>query len=240
MVGDGRVMRSHKNGVTKLAGYLEDHAAVGLGALALYELTFDRRWLDRAAQLGDATVEWFWDDHIGAFFDTATDHEALVTRPRDVTDNAVPSGTSLAVELLLRLSELLHEPERKRRATWVLETLAEPMAKHPLAFGHLLGSADLALHGAVEVAIVGDPSDARFGALAAAVAERYIPTLALAGGSPETSQGIGLMEGRTARGGAPTAYVCRNYTCDEPVTDPEALRGQLERALGVEAGVASP
>jgi uncharacterized protein len=239
MVRDGRVMRSHKDGVTKLAGYLEDYAAVGLGALALYELTFDRRWLDRARQLGEATVEWFWDDRVGALFDTAKDHEPLVTRPREVTDNAVPAGTSLAVELLLRLSEILHDSEMRRLATRVLDTLAESMAKHPLAFGHLLGAADLAVHGAVEVAIAGEPADARFAALAAAVAERYIPTLVLAGGPPAGSEGIALMEGRTERSGAPTAYVCRSYACDEPVTDPEALRGQLERALGAEAGMVS-
>ena len=232
MVRGGRVMRTHTNGVTRLAGYLEDHASVGLGALALYELTFDRTWLDRARALADATIEWFWSEETGAFFDTARDHEQLVTRPRDVTDNAVPSGTSLATELLLRLGEVLHDVEYTRRGTWVLETLAEPMARYPSGFGHALGAADLAIHGAIEVAIAGDPADVRFAALAAELAPRYFPALALAGGAPgEPTSGIGLMQDRVARDNSPTAYVCRNYTCDQPVTDARALGEQLDRAL---------
>jgi uncharacterized protein YyaL (SSP411 family) len=116
MVRDGRVLRSHKDGVSRIAGFLEDHAAVGLGALALYELTFDTRWIERARALTDAVVQWFWDDRAGAFFDTPSDHEELVTRPRDITDNATPSGSSLAVELLLRLGDLLGDADMTRRA----------------------------------------------------------------------------------------------------------------------------
>jgi len=230
MVRDGRVMRTHTAGTTRLAGYLEDHAGIALGALALYELTFDRVWLDRARTLADSTIEWFWSEETGAFFDTASDHEQLVTRPREVTDNSVPSGTSLTAELLLRLGEVLHEAEYTRRATWVVETLSEPLARYPGAFGHALGAADLAVNGAIEVAIAGDPADARFKSLAAELAPRYFPALALAGGAPgEATAGIALMEEREARGGAPTAYVCRNYTCDEPVTEPTALGDQLDR-----------
>ena len=97
MVRDGRVFRSHKDGVTRIPGFLEDHSAVALGALSLYELTFDRAWLDRARGLSDAIMRWFWDDDASTFFDTARDHEALITRPRDVTDNATPSGVSLSI-----------------------------------------------------------------------------------------------------------------------------------------------
>jgi len=231
MVRDGRVMRTRTAGQTRLAGYLEDHAAVGLGALALYELTFDRAWLDGARALAAAVVEWFWSEETGVFFDTAHDHEALVTRPREVTDNAVPSGSSLAAELLVRIGELVQDPELVRRGRWIAETLAEPMAQHPQAFGHLLGVADWVANGAVELAIAGSPSDARYSALVAETRERYLPALVLAGGEPgEATAGIGLLDQREVRGGAPTAYVCRNYACDEPVTDPRALGEQLDRA----------
>ena len=235
----GRVMRSHKDGVTRVAGYLEDHAAVALGALALYELTFDRLWLERARSVADAMVRWFWDDGVGAFFDTASDHERLVMRPREVTDNAVPSGTSLAVELLLRLAELLHDADMRRRASWVLETLAEPMGRHPIAFGHLLGAADLAVHGALEVALVGDPQAGDFSALTRELSSHYLPSLVLAGGRPESADGIALLEQRAMRDGQATAYVCRQYTCDEPVTTPDRLAEQLERAVAGHAAVAT-
>ena len=230
MVRDGRVMRTRTSGLTRLSGYLEDHAAVALGALALYELTFDRVWLDRSRQLAAAINEWFWSDETGAFFDTARDHEALVTRPRDVTDNAIPSGSSLTAELLTRLGEIMQDAELTRRGRWVAETLAEPTAQHPQAFGHLLGVADTIANGAVELAIMGEPSDDRFIALLGETRERYVPALALAGGSPgPETNGIGLLDQREARGGVPTAYVCRNYTCDEPVTEPRDLGEQLAR-----------
>jgi uncharacterized protein YyaL (SSP411 family) len=231
LVRDGRVLRSYKNGTARVGGYLEDYAALGLAALALYELTFDGRWLTRARQLALAAVEWFWDDDTSAFFDTPRDHEPLVVRPRDVTDNATPSGTSLACELLVRLSELLHDEDMQRRATYVLETLAEPMARHPSAFGHALGVVDILVRGAVELAIVGNPARADFRALTRAAAERYVPSLVVAGGPPEAAGDVALLADRPMADGHATAYVCRRYTCDAPVTDPSALGSQLDAAV---------
>ncbi|MFL5611658.1 MAG: thioredoxin domain-containing protein, partial [Gemmatimonadaceae bacterium] len=236
LVRDGRVMRSHKEGVTRIAGFLEDHAAVALGFLAVYELTFDDRWVARAREIADAMIEWFWDDEVGAFFDTARDAEPLITRPRDITDNATPSGTSLAVELLLHLAELEHDGEYRRRGVFVLETAGEPMMRFPIAFGHLLGSADMELYGAIEVALVGDVGSERFKALERAVAAQYVPSLVLAGGSPDSGGNVKLLADRPLLHGRPTAYVCRGYTCDRPVTEPTALAEQLDNAA--RAGVA--
>jgi uncharacterized protein YyaL (SSP411 family) len=239
MVRDGRVMRSHTAGVTRIPGYLEDHAAVALGFLDLYALTFDRRWLDAARSIADAIDAWFWDDRVGAYFDTASDHEPLLTRPRDSTDNAVPSGTSLAVDLLLRLAELLGDTARRERATRVLESFSEPLARYAPAFGHLLGAADMAVHGAVEVALSGDPSSADFRALADAVSADYVPSLVLAGGISSTgaSRGIALLADKPPRDNRATAYVCRQYLCEEPVSDPADLPAQLARASRSPLGV---
>jgi uncharacterized protein len=127
--GDGfRVMRSFKDGAAKIGGFLEDYAALGLAALALYELTFDRRWLDRARGLATSVVRWFWDDEGGSFYDTPHDHERLITRPRDVTDNATPSGTSMATELLLRLAEVLRDADMQRRAVERRKDIRHPVA----------------------------------------------------------------------------------------------------------------
>ena len=230
MVRDGRVMRSHKDGVTRIDGFLEDQAAVALGFLAVYKLTFDPGWVDRARAIADAMIEGFWNDEVGAFFDTAFDSEQLITRPRDVTDNATPSGTALAIELLLQLAELQRDSEYRRRAVFALETLAEPMSRFPTAFGHLLACADMEVNGAVEVAIVGEPANADFKALERAVAERYVPALVLAGGIPEKQSSIRLLEERPLIDGRSTAYVCRGYACDKPVTSPEELAEQLESA----------
>ncbi|HEX6599970.1 MAG TPA: thioredoxin domain-containing protein [Gemmatimonadaceae bacterium] len=225
LVNEGRVLRSFKNGEARIPGFLEDYAAIALGAIALYELTFERRWLDRARMLAESIVEFFWDEEAQAFFDTASDAEALVTRPRDVTDNAIPSGSSLATELLLILGDLLDDREYGTRARYVLETIAEPMARYPTAFGHALGAAELAVRGAVEVAIAGNPSDSAFGTLAGVVANRYLPSLVLAGGRGKAAKGIALLAGREAD--EPTAYVCRSYACDRPTSDPAELAEQL-------------
>jgi uncharacterized protein YyaL (SSP411 family) len=239
MVRDGRVMRSHTAGVTRIAGYLEDHASVALGFLDVYSLTFDPRWLSAAVTIADAVDKWFWDERVGAYFDTASDHEPLLTRPRDFTDNAVPSGTSLATDLLLRLAELLGDSERRDRATRVLEASSEPLARYASAFGHLLGVADMAVHGAVEVALAGDPSAGDFRALASAVSEEYVPSLVIAGGRDARvgEQHVALLADKPARDGRATAYVCRQYLCEEPLTDPSGLPTQLARAARSPLGV---
>ena len=225
---EGRVYRSYKNGRARIAGYLEDYASLGLAALAVYELTFDAAWLERARELSETMVRWFWDDDAGVFYDTASDQEQLITRPREVSDNATPSGSSLAAELLARLAELLRDVDARRRATWIVETIAPAIARYPSAFGHLLGVADMLINGAVELAIVGDPDAADFRALDRVAAEHYVPALVLAGGRADDS--IALLEGRAARDGRATAYVCRNYACEEPALTPEALGDQLRRA----------
>ena len=222
----GLVLRSYKNGEAKIPGFLEDYAAVALGALSLYQLTFDRRWLERARTLADSIMARFWDEDTQGFFDTASDSEPLVTRPRDVTDNAIPSGSSLAMELMLVLGDLFADGTYTRRATYLLETVAEPMARYPTAFGHALGAADFVVRGAVEIAIAGDPSMETFGSLAGEVANRYVPSLVLTGGAGKSAAGIALLEGRESA--EPMAYVCRSYACDAPTGDSGVLGEQLD------------
>ena len=230
MIHNGRVMRSWTSGQAKISGFLEDYAAVALGFLALYELTFDGVWVERATDLASSMIKWFWDDELGLFFDSPSDSENLITRPRDVTDNAIPSGNSLAVDLLQSLAELRRDPEMSRRATFIVESLATPMLQYPTAFGHLLGATDMMVNGAVEVALAGKPGDRNFRALEHEVAVHYVPSLVLAGGLPEGQEAIALLAGREPKGGHATAYVCRSYACDEPATSPAMLAGQLESA----------
>ncbi|MBC7790453.1 MAG: thioredoxin domain-containing protein [Anaerolineae bacterium] len=237
MVRAGRVFRTHKDGLTRINGFLEDYAAIGLGALAMYELTFDGKWFDRASELAHSMIEWFWDDEINGFYDTARDHETLVTRPREVTDNATPSGTSLAADLLIRVAELAQNADLRRRATWIIESLAEPLQRHGPAFGHLAGVADMVVHGAVEVALVGDPGSSDFSDLAVGLASIYVPALVVAGGAPGSREmdDIALLRGRGLVADRATAYVCRHYTCDAPTGDAATLRGILAKASRVAA-----
>jgi uncharacterized protein len=178
-------------------------------------------------------TQWFWDGEVGAFFDTAKDAEVLITRPRDATDNATPSGTSLATELLLHLAELTQDEDYRKRAVFILESLAEPLTQYPSAFGHLLGCADMEVNGAIEVALVGDTDATGFRQLYGTVGDQYVPSLVLAGGPPTSDSVVKLLNDRPLIDAGATAYVCRGYTCDKPVTDPVALSAQLENAAGI-------
>ncbi len=227
---DGRLRRSYKDGRARFNGYLEDHAMVADGLVALYEATFQTRWLVEAASLADAVLDLFWDEEGELFYDTPADHEELVTRPRDVYDNAAPSGTSVATDVLLRLSLLLDRDDYRARAEAVLDSLSGGMERLPGAFGRLLAALDFHLSRPREVVIVGDLSSPDTQALVDIVYARYLPNKVVAGRAPEDEEAAGflpLLAERPTRDGRPTAYVCEGYACKNPTTDPEELAGQL-------------
>ncbi len=227
---EGRLLRTHKDGQSKLAGYLEDYAYLIDGLLHLYQATFDLRWFQEARALSDEMVAFFWDDGIGQFYDTGRDHESLIVRPRDVNDGATPSGNSVAVDVLLRMAEFSGEPTYQRIAAQALASLADDMAHHSGAFGHLLGALDFHLGSPKEIALIGDADDPALNALVQRVFARYLPNKVVASAAPgneAAAQQIPLLAGRPLLDGKPTAYVCANYTCQQPVNTPEDLAEQL-------------
>jgi len=230
LVADGRLRRSYKDGQARFNGYLEDYACVADGLLALYEATFERRWLREAASLADDILELFWEEAEGAFYDTAVDHEELVTRPRDLYDNATPSGSSVAVDVLLKLSVLLDREDYQKRAETVLENLSGGIAQIPGAFGRLLSALDFYLSTPYEVVIIGDREAPGTKALLETVYSSYLPNKVVAGrseGDEEAMRLVPLLADRPMRGGEATAYVCVNYACKSPTTEPAELARQL-------------
>ena len=223
---DGRMRRSYKDGRAPLAGYLEDQAAVADGLLSVYEATFDPQWLDEIRSLVSEMVTAFWDEGAAAFFDTAKDQERLVVRPQDVTDNAIPSGTSLAVDVLLRAGMLLGEPSWTAIAQATLERLAPTAAKAPLAFGRLLAGLDFHLGRVVELAVIGEPGDPLTGRLLDVVRERFLPNRLLAVGTGGGT--IPLLADRQALDGTATAFLCEHFVCQAPTRDPGELARQLD------------
>ena len=226
----GRLHRSFKDGRARFNGYLEDYACVADGLVSLYEATFERRWIEESRTLTDAMLELFWDAERGAFYDTPSDHEELVTRPRDVYDSAAPSGNSVAAEVLLRLSVVLEREDYRERAGTILEDLSGGMAQIPSAFGRLLSALDLYLSEPYEVAIVGEPGSPDVRALAQAAFSGYVPNKVVVG-APEGDEAatalIPLLAERPMRSGRATAYVCINHACQMPTTEPEGVRAQL-------------
>ena len=227
---DGRLRRSYKDGRARFNGYLEDYAMVSDGLVALYEATFEPRWLSEADSLCDAMFELFWDAESGTFYDTPADHEKLVTRPRDIYDNATPSGTSVAVDVLLKLALLLDRNDYRQRAEVVLENLSGGMEQLPGAFGRLLSALDFHLSRPREVVIIGEPEAAGTRTLLDIVYSRYLPNKVVAGRAEDDEKPAGLvplLADRPTRDGQATAYVCEGYACQSPTTEPEELATQL-------------
>ena len=238
MTRNGRLLRTYREGQAKLQGYLEDYACVADGYLALYEATFQRVWLDWAVALADTMIELFWDDGVGGFYDTGIEHEALVTRPRDVFDNAQPCGGSVAAEVLLRLAVITGNADYNLKGAQPLRSLSRLMTQAPGGAAYWLGVLDFYVSIPKEIAIIGSKGEADTEALLETVFSRFLPNKVVvghdAGRLPDSAdtlvavEGIPLLEGRGKLDGKATAYVCENYTCQLPVTDAVALAAQLE------------
>ena len=213
---DGRWLRSWQSDVgARHLGYAADHAAMVDALTRLGEATGEARWIDEAARSADLLIDLFTDRVNGGFFTTGDDAERLVTRPKDVLDNAQPSANSLAAVALLRLGAITGEQRYTDAAESVLLLLGRLVADHPTAFGHLLGAVDLLHAGITEVVVTGRSPD-----LVEAVQRAYRPNLVLAWGERRPGP---LWEEREGD----RAWVCRNFACRAPVDDVESLLAEL-------------
>ncbi len=217
-------------GEARLNGYLEDYANVAEGLLALYEATFDARYFTAARGLVDYVLEHFADKK-GGFYDTSDDHETLVTRPKDIQDNATPSGNAMTVTVLFKLTLLTAEMRYAEVAAAALRSVQPILAQHPTAFAQWLTAAAFALGDATEIALVGNPEQADMRALLDVVFGSYRPFKVVALKRPDAESPIPLLTGRQQRDGKATAAVCYNFACRLPVTEAEALRAQLDERM---------
>jgi uncharacterized protein YyaL (SSP411 family) len=218
---DGHLHRTWKPGHrARLDAYLEDYASVADGLLALYEATFDARWLEASIGLVEIILAEFNDEDNGGFFDTSRYHETLITRPKDVFDNATPSGNAVAADVLLRLAVLTDRQAYRAAAERVLLVPRDAMGRYPLGFARALNALDFFLDQPREVAIVGEAQAAETRALRQAVFEPFVPNKVVAGGDAR----VPLLEGRARSDGQAAAYVCEHYVCQAPTSDPDALR----------------
>jgi uncharacterized protein len=217
---DGRLLHVWTGGEARLQGYLDDHTHVIDGLIALYQATFEPRWIMAAQELMDLVLAHFYDQ---TFYDTADDHEALIVRPSEVQDNAVPSGAAMAALDLLRLARLFVDERYVRLAENALREIAGLATRYPTSFGQWLVALDQALRDAVDLAISGDADSPDTQPLVAA-ARGYHPGHLIAVGAEGS---LPILAERPMLDGQATAYVCRGHQCLPPVTDPWALLEQL-------------
>jgi uncharacterized protein YyaL (SSP411 family) len=227
---DGRLMRSYKDGTVKHLAYAEDYAFFLEASLALYEATFEASWLDLARWAADQAIELFGDDVKGGFYTSGTDAEALLTRDKDLVDNAIPSANSVFALELQRLSHFLGEASYEQRGVGIIRLIRQAAEQSPTAFGHLLAAVDFYTGSPREIVVIGGQDARDTDSLIATVRERFIPNkvvIAADDPGPSEARRIPLLEGRGRIDGRAAAYVCRGGVCDLPVTEAGDLREQL-------------
>ncbi len=225
---NGRLLRTWKGGEAKLNGYLEDYAYLIEGLLELYQTTFEPRWFVAAQELAETMLTHFQAPD-GGFFDTSDDHEALITRPRDLQDNATPSGNAMAITALLKLAGFTNDVRYVDIAHQALGEMQAMMNQYPLGFGQWLHALSYSLSKPREIAIVGDPDSADTQALLGVVRDGYRPFQVVALGAQDAQPtAIPLLQDRGLVDGQATAYVCRHFACQPPVSDEDALKLLLE------------
>jgi len=227
---DGRLLRSWREGVAQIPAFADDHALLADALLTLYEVTYDTSWFVESRTLADALLDLFHDEDRGGFYQSGRDADELVLRSKELTDNAVPSGNSVAATVLQRVALLTGEARYEDSALGALRLVREQMRQWPSGFGQALCAVDLHLSDAPEIAIVGEPGAEDTRVLIAVVNEGFRPnrvTALAAPGDGSAFTSVPLLEGRIQKDGRATAYVCRRFACRLPVNDPEQLRAQL-------------
>jgi uncharacterized protein YyaL (SSP411 family) len=231
MLHDGHLLRTYKDGQAKLGAYLDDYAFLTAGLLDTFEATFDRAYFELAESLTTTLLAEFWDENQGGFFFTGNHHETLITRTKSAFDQAIPSGSGVAAKNLLRLYHLTGREDYLQRAERLLGLYAQQMEHQSFGLGAMLNTLDFYLRKPYEIVLIGDPAAAATQALLQTIRAQYIPNKIIVQLDP---QHLGahldampllrdLLAGKTQVGGRATVYVCHDFTCSLPITEPSGL-----------------
>lgn len=229
---DGRLLARYREGEAAYPAYLDDYAFLIWGLLELYEADFDLEHMRTAVALTDETVRLFWDTENGGFFFYGGDGEQLIARPKEIYDGAIPSGNSVMTLNLLRLARLTGNRDYEKIAERQFRAFSGNVKAYPPGFTHMLMALQFAVYGSQEIVIAGGPGAADTQAMLTTVRTAFLPhavvVLNPVGKEDEVKGLFPFTEGKTAKEGKATAYVCQNYACQNPVTDPVELEKLLE------------
>ena len=220
---NGLLLRTYRSGKSHLNAYLEDYAYFISGLIALYEASFEPRWLTEAERLAHLMIDQFGDDAGDGFFFTGKAHETLIVQSKSAYDGATPSGASMAIHSLLRLAKHLDKPEFHDKAVETLLLYFHQMEGMPSGSGQLLCELAFLLSTPKEIAIVGEKGDTKTEAMLGALHDTYQPNKIIALSESADGQTLPLLAGKPQVDNTATAYVCENYVCQAPTTDVEAF-----------------
>jgi len=229
---DGRLLRTYRAGKAHLDAYLEDYAYLAEGLIDLYEAGGASRYLNESLRLVEILLADFIDEESGAFYSTARDHESLIIRHREGNDGATPAGNAAAASALARLSFHLDREDLRIAAERAITAYGKQVSRLSHAFAKSLEVVDLLLHGPVELALIGTPGEARYEALRGEVGRHYVPNRIIAHDDPalEAPPPFPLLQGKSLVKGQAALYVCRNFACQAPITDPALVASALGSA----------
>lgn len=225
---DGGLYRTYRAGKAHIHACLEDYAFLCEGLIDLYEAGAHEGYLQEAVRLAERIIADFADREHGGFYTTAIDHESLIVRGREGPDGATPSGNAVAAMALARLSFHFAREDFRRAASDAIRAYGRQIARYPRAFAKSLSVADLLLHGPIELALIGTPSESRYEALRSEMNRHYLPNRILAHYDPQgPDPQHPLVAGKGLVGGQAALYLCRNFACRTPVTEPAAVASAL-------------
>jgi len=221
----GRILKTYRNGKSHLNGYLSDYAFLVAALIDLYESNFQWEYLEQAVQINDLMLQQFWDENSGGFYFTPADHERLIVRTRNPYDNAIPSGNSIAVHNLLRLSQFTGDFKLKKKAEQTLKLFVTQMQRSPSGFAVLLSSLDYFWGKPKEIVIAGDRKSGQTLEMIKAVLKHYLPNKILAYADPDLlarkESVLPVIEGKISEDGQAKIFVCENYACQRPFLNKE-------------------
>jgi uncharacterized protein len=225
---EGTLLRTSRQGRAHLDGVLEDYAYLAEGLIALYEACGHERYLTAALQLGERMVQSFRDEGQGGFYTTAKTHETLIIRAREGADGATPSGNAVAVSTLARLSFHYDRQDLREAAIGGIRAYGRQIARYPRAFAKSLAVVDLLTEGPVELAFVGTPHDSGLEALHLVARKVFLPNRVIASSDGmEKPSSHPLLAGKGLVKGKAALYICQNFSCQRPLTDPQEVMEAL-------------
>ena len=225
---DGTLLRTSRQGRAHLNAVLEDYAYLAESLIDLYEAAGDERDLQAARQLAEHILGLFQDEEQGGFYTTATTHETLIVRGREGADGATPSGNAVAASALARLASHFDHQDFREAAVAAVRAYGRQMTRYPRAFAKSLAVVDFLIEGPIELAFVGRSKDAGLAALRQVAREFYLPNRIIAAGDPSTSPSSHpLLAGKDLVDGHSALYLCRNFSCQRPMTDPQEVSESL-------------
>ena len=231
---DGRLLHTWRHGKAKLDAYLDDYSYLANGLVALYESSFESKYLDEAIALVEVVLERFADSEGKGFYYTADDHEELIVRSKDFTDNAVPSGNAMAATALIKLGKITGRHQYLDAALGAMTVASELMQRAPTATGQMLIAVDLQIGPTYEMVLAGDLAKDDSRTALKDLRKRFLPNkvLVLAEGKEKPAEALAeLLLGKSMLGGAPTLFVCEGFTCQAPAQGLEEIEHALDELM---------